>query len=62
MEQSAEATGVGAPLSWNVSEIQPWLQEQAAGLLDGVSLDVSRDLFEQGFDRCVHVLLFRQPS
>ena len=55
VEQSAAATGVGAPSSWNIDDIQPWLREQAAGLLDDVSLNISRDLFEQGFDRCVHI-------
>ncbi|KAI0085165.1 hypothetical protein BDY19DRAFT_909277 [Irpex rosettiformis] len=49
-EQSAETTGVGAPTSWNVDDIQAWLQEQATGLHDDISPDVSRDLFEQGFD------------
>ncbi len=54
VEQSSEATGINAPASWGVQDIQAWLKEQAASLDDDVSPDVSRDLFEQGFDRYVN--------
>ncbi len=41
----------GGPVSWSEADVQSWLLDQAEALNDGVSRDITHDLFEQGFDR-----------
>lgn len=52
MEDSTEKEA-GGPASWSESDIQSWLLDQADTLNDGISRDITHDLFEQGFDRWV---------
>ena len=51
MEDSAGEKDAGGPVSWSEADIQSWLLDQAEVLNDGISRDITRDLFEQGFDR-----------
>ena len=39
------------PKSWDEEGVEKWLIENASAVVDNCSLDPSRDLFEQGFDR-----------
>lgn len=51
---SADARGIAPPVAWTVDEIEPWLMRHCESVNDGVAIAPERDMFDQGFDRCVH--------
>ncbi|KAG6872149.1 hypothetical protein C0993_002405, partial [Termitomyces sp. T159_Od127] len=54
VEESARGEDVVPPLTWYHEHVQAWLLKQAADIHSGKVFEVSRDLFEQGFDRSVN--------
>ncbi|KAG6896169.1 putative NRPS-like protein biosynthetic cluster, partial [Termitomyces sp. T32_za158] len=53
VEESAKGEDVIPPITWDDEGVCAWLLEQAADIHSGKAFDVSRDLFDQGFDRSV---------
>ncbi|KAG6878934.1 putative NRPS-like protein biosynthetic cluster [Termitomyces sp. T32_za158] len=53
VEESAKGEDVIPPFTWDHEGVCAWLLEQAADIDSGKAFDVSRDLFDQGFDRSV---------
>ncbi|KAG6888349.1 hypothetical protein C0995_009042 [Termitomyces sp. Mi166 len=50
VEQSAKGEEVVPPVTWEHENVQAWLLEQATDIHSGKVFEVSKDLFEQGFD------------
>ncbi|KAG6831500.1 putative NRPS-like protein biosynthetic cluster [Tephrocybe sp. NHM501043] len=60
VEQSAKGEDVMPPASWEKSDVQAWLLEQAADIHSQKIFTVSGDLFEQGFDSLSATILRRR--
>lgn len=55
VSESVETRGITPPASWSAGEIEPWLMRLCASIHDGVDISPVQDMFDQGFDRSVHV-------
>ncbi|GJE90357.1 acetyl-CoA synthetase-like protein [Phanerochaete sordida] len=50
VENSASSEHIPPPCSWNVPDVQAWLQRHACALTSRASIRPDKDLFDQGFD------------
>ncbi|KAG6878054.1 putative NRPS-like protein biosynthetic cluster [Termitomyces sp. T159_Od127] len=60
VEGSTKGEDVIPPVTWEDEHLRTWLLEQAADIYPGKSFEVSRDLFEQGFDSLSATILRRR--
>ncbi|KAG6847388.1 hypothetical protein H0H93_008505, partial [Arthromyces matolae] len=60
VEESAKGEDVSPPKSWGKDDVESWLLHHAADIHSGKEFDVSKDLFEQGFDSLSATILRRR--